>query len=693
MSTAENVDPELVEQTKQQIRNLVREIAQLSKSDLSPVEFYDQLLNRIVSALAAAGGAVWVVGEQGSLEVQYQINLRDTRLADSQDDQLRHGRLLRRVLTSGEGMLAQPHSGTLDGDEAEGNPTDFLMVLGPLKTDTETRGVVEVFQRPGGSPTVQRGYLRFLLQMCEFAGDFLKTRQLRSYTSRQTLWSQLDQFTRVAHRSLDPRETAYVIANEGRRLLECDRVSVAIKKGRRCYIEAVSGQDTFDKRSTTVQLLGEVATAVAAAGEPVWYTGDTSDLPPQVEDSMQAYVDEAHSKTVAVVPLFRTQPEPKAGDTAPPAPPVVIGCLIVEQIEDSRPREGLLARTDVVSEHSSTALANALEYHGLFLLPLWKQLGKARWVLQARTLPKTIAVAIAAVALLLWLGLYPAEFWLTGKGTLQPAIKREVFAGIDGVVMDVKPKHGEMVDQHALLAEMRNTDLEVQITDITGQRTTTQAQILATQRALLDEKRIEVAERHRLSGQLLQYKKTFDSLGEQLKLLYQKKEELKVKSPIKGQVVTWQVRENLIHRPVQRGQILMTIADPAGDWELEINMPENRMGYIAIEVEQRERLIKEGKLSKEEAVLPVEYILATKPGSSYEGGVKEIEVGAAVKGEEGNTVLVRVAIDKQKLLEDGHDLRPGATVTTKIYCGRASIGYVWLHDLIAFVQTKILFPL
>jgi hypothetical protein len=45
------------------------------------------------------------------------------------------------------------------------------------------------------------------------------------------------------------------------------------------------------------------------------------------------------------------------------------------------------------------------------------------------------------------------------------------------------------------------------------------------------------------------------------------------------------------------------------------------------------------------------------------------------------------------LLADRHDLRPGATVTTKIYCGRASIGYVWLHDLIAFVQTKILFPL
>lgn len=683
MSTAENVDPELVEQTKQQIRNLVREIAQLSKSELSPVEFYDQMLNRIVSALAAVGGAIWVIGESGGLELQYQINLRDTRLADSQDDQIRHGRLLRRVMTSGEGMLAQPHSGTLDGDEAEGNPTDYLLVLGPLKTDTETRGIVEVFQRPGGSPTVQRGYLRFLLQMCEFAGDFLKTRQLRSYTSRQTLWSQLDQFTRVAHRSLDPRETAYVIANEGRRLLECDRVSVAIKKGRRCTIEAVSGQDTFDKRSTTVQLLGEVATAVAAAAEPVWYTGDTSDLPPQVEDAMQAYVDEAHSKTVAVIPLTRPQPEQKPGETAPPPPPEVIGCLIVEQIEDSRPREGLVARVEVVSEHSSTALANALEYHGLFLLPLWKQLGKAKWVLQARTLPKTIAVVIAVVALVVWLCIWPAEFWLTGKGTLQPAVKREVFAGVDGVVMDVPVKHGEMVEEGQLLATMRNTDLEVNITDITGQRTATLEEMRSVERSLLDEKRIsDLSERNRLTGQRLQLKKTYESLGAQLKLLYQKREQLKVKSPIKGQVLTWQVRDQLIHRPVQRGQILMTIADPDGDWELEVNMPENRMGHIA-----------GAQKDLEKQDLDVEYILATSPGTSYEGKVKEVHEDAKVRGEEGNTVQVRVAIDKAKLLAENHDLRPGATVTTKVYCGRAPIGYVWLHDLIAFVQTKILFPL
>ncbi len=231
MSTEQSVDPELVEQTKQQIRNLVREIAQISKSEIAPVDFYDAVLSRIVTALAAVGGAIWTVADNGQLILEYEINLRETRLAESEEDQVRHGRLLRKAMTMPEGMLSLPHSGSGNAEEG-GNPTDFLLVLGPLKTANETAGMLEIFQRPNASPTVQRGYLRFLLQMCELCSEYLKSRKLQHFTDRQTLWAQLENFTRMVHQKLDARETAYTIANEGRRLVECDRVSVAIKRGR-----------------------------------------------------------------------------------------------------------------------------------------------------------------------------------------------------------------------------------------------------------------------------------------------------------------------------------------------------------------------------------------------------------------------------------------------------------------------------
>ena len=110
MST-EQVDPQLIEQTKQQIRGLVVEIAQLAKQQVDAREFYGAFLDRVVSALAAVGGAVWTLGDAGSLELQYQINFRETRLADNQQNLQRHGMLLQKTMAGGEGLLVAPAFG------------------------------------------------------------------------------------------------------------------------------------------------------------------------------------------------------------------------------------------------------------------------------------------------------------------------------------------------------------------------------------------------------------------------------------------------------------------------------------------------------------------------------------------------------------------------------------------------------
>jgi hypothetical protein len=251
-----------------------------------------------------------------------------------------HGRLLRKLIETGEPMLVAPHSGP--GDETEGaNPTEHLLVLGVLRADQEVQGILEIFQRVGAPPATQRGYLRFVAQMCDLAGDYLKTRSLRRFGHRQTLWNQIEQFTRAVHRTLDGRSTAYALANEGRRLIECDRVTVAIMKGSKCKIEAISGQDTFDKRANQVTLLEKLSNAVVRQGEPVWYTGSTEDFPPQVEDAVQAYVDESHSKTVAIIPLRREKIVDETKLNQEPEP--IVGALVVEQIEDTKLKEGMLS--------------------------------------------------------------------------------------------------------------------------------------------------------------------------------------------------------------------------------------------------------------------------------------------------------------------------------------------------------------
>lgn len=686
----QTLDPQLIEQTKQQIRSLVNEIAQLSKSDLAPEEFYGEFLPRVVSALAAIGGAIWTVEDQGRLALQYQINLQQTKLRESEEAQIQHGRLLHKTMSAGETILVPPHSGTGQSDEAA-NPTDFLLVLGPLKTELETIGIVEVFQRPDSGPNTQKGYLRFLRQMTDLAGDFFKSRQLRHFGDRQVLWSQLEEFTRVIHTSLDPRDTAYMIANEGRRLIECDRVSVAIRKGSKCKIEAVSGQDLFDKRSNTVRLLGELATAVVASEEPMWYSGDTSNMAPQVEDAVQEYVDDSHSKTVAVLPLFPPGNEEEEDDPdkreEPPAP---IGALIVEQIEDARIPQRMIQRVDVVAKHSATALTNSLEHNSLFLMPVWRAIGKTQWVLRARTLPKTIAIAVAVLVVLIALCVVPYPFKARCPGTLEPVERQRVFAGLNGNVIEINVKHGSEVvapnpatgEKGTLLARLESTDLAIKIEENRGQLAETLEQLETIWFNLNKRDVANRQERPQLEGRREELQKHLETLRAQEALLEQQRQDLDVRSPIDGEVITWKLEDRLLHRPVQQGNVLMEVANTKGDWDLELRMPEKRMGHI-------DRYLRELKETDPNASLKVEFILATHPNKTFHGRVMEINERAEVRDEEGVTVLIKADFEDRDELPE--NLRPGAEVNAKIMCGYKPVGYVLLCDAIAYFQRNIAF--
>jgi GAF domain-containing protein len=234
------VSSETIEKTKQQIRGLVGEIAQLSKSDLEAEEYFSLVLQKIVQALAAVGGAIWVLGEGRKPQLAYQINLSQKLLEEESDESAQHVRLLEYIIASNAPQLVPPASSF--GDERLGaNPTRQLLVVHPLGADNQVEGLIEIFQRADTNPQTQKGYLQFLKQMCDLSAEWFKNRKLRHFSDRHTLWAQADQFSRAVHQSLDVRETCYTVVNEGRRLLGCDRVTVAILKGGVCKIESVSG--------------------------------------------------------------------------------------------------------------------------------------------------------------------------------------------------------------------------------------------------------------------------------------------------------------------------------------------------------------------------------------------------------------------------------------------------------------------
>src|SRR6185436_1581316 len=97
-----------------------------------------------------------------------------------------------------------------------------------------------------------------------------------------------------------------------------------------------------------------------------------------------------------------------------------------------------------------------------------------------------------------------------------------------------------------------------------------------------------------------------------LELLQREREQLVVRSPIAGRVLTWDVGHQLLARPVERGEALVTVADLSSDWQLELDVPDDRIGYV---------------LAAQHAMKPdlsVRFKLNADERQEHEGKIKEV---------------------------------------------------------------------
>jgi multidrug efflux pump subunit AcrA (membrane-fusion protein) len=169
--------------------------------------------------------------------------------------------------------------------------------------------------------------------------------------------------------------------------------------------------------------------------------------------------------------------------------------------------------------------------------------------------------------------------------------------------------------------------------------------------------------------------KQVESLRQQKQLLERVQEGLILKSPIAGDVMTWQLHELLDQRPVRRGQVLMTIADLDGPWILELDVADDDLGFI-----NRATL-------PDASTAEVSFALATNPGETFRGRVSRISRRIEPDQNHRLSATVTVAIDDPQPAQP----RPGAGVTARIHCGKYPLGYVWLHQLIETVRTWVVF--
>ena len=650
--------------SNQDVRVIIDEIAKLSQAEIQPGEFYREVLSRLTPRLGAAGAAVWLSAGD-SVELLCQHGLDNGALMNGHFAQ--HQQLLASVQQSGQPDLIQP--GMNLGGVGPANPTPFLLGVCPIKLGESVVAVMESFQDVEGQPQQQEAALRLMTIVAGVATNYHRALELR--------WRRnLDSFSHAIHKSLHPINTAFIIANDGRSVVGCDRLSVVIKKGSRCRIEAISGMDSVHRRANEVRGLENVAKRVLATREALTYPDPGVELPPQLEQAIQSYVDESQTKFLTLIPLVNNDDHEEQTEDRR-KPPEILGAIVAERFSG----EPFMAeRVESVAHHASRALANSLEHHRVFLLPVWKAIGSMGWLVRARTLPFTLVVTALVIALVFSAIFVQMDFKLTAEGTLQPKERHFVFATVDGTVDELSNKLKQTsnitVDQGETLVTLDNPEIKMRVNSVQGEIYKTTAEIGAIRKTILDYSRSgKSPDINQMNAKRAELEVALKNLEAQQILLNKIDAMLTVRSPAKGTVITWDIENLLSSRPLGKGQTLMTVAELDGEWVLELLLPDKETGHLMdAQKEFGDDLV-------------VSYILATEPHKTRYGKIKKIAKSTRLDEKNGLSLLVTVEINKLDIPK----LHPGAEVTGRIHVGKRSIGYIWLHDIGEFVQSRILF--
>ncbi len=687
-----------IEQIRRQINRLFDEVAHLAEQELAPAQFYGEFLQRALQGIAAPAGAVWLRTAQGHLQLQFQINMRQVGLDTDEAGRHAHDELLRQTCLTQRPACLPPHSGSGASDgspTAAGNPTNFVILLAPILVEKQVSGLVEVWQDPRHNPDALPGFLQFLVRMATLASVYLRNAHLRQMVGQQQVWTQLEAFARQVHSSLNPTEVSYLIANEGRRLIECDRVSVSVRDGRKLKVEAISGTDVIEKRSNMVQLLRRLAEDVSKWGERLIYQGAKDDtLPPDVLKSLDSYLAESNSKLLVVQPLHdeREGEEPKS----------CRAIVIMESFEPPASSDQLLARMEVLSRHSTSALYNAVEHRRIPLRWIWMPLAKLQDGLGGKTRAIIAAVATGILLLIGMLVLVPYPLKMDAKGNLLPEQRRWVYSPTETAqVVDFLPgiEPGATVKAGQDMIKLLDPKLELKMIELRAEAENASKQADSLRQMI--PQATNPTDRFRLENDRIEKELLKDRKNHELTALCDRINahrsdapgEFRLVSPIDGTILNRDFLENLRHRTVKPSDPLLRVGDLTKPWEIELKIPQKHIGQV----------LQAFPADDDKAELDVDLLLLTAPTRTFKGKLARNKVsGEAQPNHDDNNetepvVIASVRIDGPDIPEeyripaDERSRTTGTEVHAKIRCGNRAMGYSLFYGVWEFLYEKVVF--
>ena len=707
-----------------QIEEAFEAASKLAGSNLPPADFYQSFLNRTLSAIDAPAGAVWLRTPQGFLQIACQVNLEKVGLENKRGGRQCHNEVLRQVFQAAppRPMMLEPNGRFAPnqgppapadaGAIPAANLTDYFALFAPIVTaDKSSMGVLEVFQDPSHDARLYPTFLNYAFQMAGYASQYHQFSNARAASGVERTFAQVEQFARIVHSSLDPTETAYQVANEGRKLIECDRLCVGIRHARRrVTVEAVSGADVVEKASTHVRRLRLLMEAVLAWGETLTFKGiKDAGLPPDVSHSLDEYLNESQPKLLVVQPI-RDEREKDQSKSAR-------SVLVLESFNPPDEIEPMIQRLEVVGKHSAPALYNAAQMKRVPLKFLWWPIAKVQEGLggKARSYLAGGAVLLAILTALMILVPYPLR--MDAKGSLQPVENQNIFALREGVLRKFFVKPGDKLHPGDPVAELYDAQFENEFKQAFDKLREAESKQTHARR-LLGDPTLPLNQKLQLSIEADLAQGTIESMKEHIKSLelsyngiqtrpgwfFAKTREFSTQLRRPVGESRWTVlnddraRENLLGRTVKSNEVLQRVGNVEGAWQVELKIPQRNVGQIM-------RAFNDNSLHKTDKIgrkyLEVDVLLSSMPDTRYIGWLYQDDLAAEAvpnKNEHDENEPVVTAYIKLNLDDIAQDKRipesqfvSGLEVRTRIRCGDHAMGYAMFHGVWEWFYEKVVF--
>lgn len=316
--------------------------------------------------------------------------------------------------------------------------------------------------------------------------------------------------------------TCRMLADALQELTACEAAVVAVVRGRRCRIEAVSHTDSIDAAAPRIRDLETVCSAATLGNESTTLGGEAEVLRFCSDDD----------RPVAIALLVGGEPTAAAACSDRSSLVEVVGPVLDAKLTALRHRRGRKP-FDVA----------------------W------RAIQHNRRLAGTIAIATAALALI------PLPYQVRCDCELQPVVKRHVAAPFDGVFQRSLVKPSDVVTAGQVLGLLDAKELAWELAGLTADRDraakSRDVNQAAGKTAAAQIDRLEAAR-----------------LDERRKLLEHRLQNLEIKTPIAGVVVIGDL-EKSEGVPVTLGQSLYEVA-PLDRMVVEVLVPEAEIDRVRV---------------------------------------------------------------------------------------------------------------